>query len=106
MKVISTNPEQVAVWIESIGICSHLSMAMHDMYSSNGKAVSVPPKHKEQGEKRQELDKKDRQKILDELWRHSHPLNDRSESLYNIVTGQVASTDDVNVHDAIQIEKR
>ena len=103
MKDISTNSEQVAVWIESIGICSHLSMAMHDMYSSNEEATSVPPKHKEQVDKRPELDKEDRQKILDELWRHFHPLNDRSESLYNIVTGQVASTDDVNVHDAIQI---
>ena len=31
---ISTNPEQVAVWIESIGVCSHLAMAMDGMYSS------------------------------------------------------------------------
>ena len=28
LKGISTNPGQVAVWIESIGVCSHLAMAM------------------------------------------------------------------------------
>ena len=31
LKGISTNPEQVADWIESIGVCSHLAMAMDGM---------------------------------------------------------------------------
>ena len=31
MKGISSNPEQVAVWIESFGVCSQLSMALNDM---------------------------------------------------------------------------
>ena len=30
LKGISTNPEQVAVWIESIRICSHLAMAIDE----------------------------------------------------------------------------
>ena len=32
MKGISTNPEQVAVWIQSFGICSHLSKSLDEMY--------------------------------------------------------------------------
>src|SRR4029434_5205709 len=31
MKGILTNPEQVAVWIQSFGICSHLSQSLDDM---------------------------------------------------------------------------
>ncbi len=103
MKGISTNPEQVAVWIESFGVCSHLSMAMDDMYSPYGETVSASAKHKEEGGKRQELDRQDRQRILDELRRHSHPLTNQSASLYNIVNGQVASANDVNVQDAVKI---
>jgi hypothetical protein len=103
MKGISTNPEQVAVWIESFGVCSHLSWAMDDMYCRDGSTASAPVKHKEEWEKRQELDKQDRQRLLDELRRHSHPLTDQSASLYNIVNGLVASTNDVNVQDAINI---
>jgi hypothetical protein len=102
MKGISTNPEQVAVWIESLGVCSHLSMAMDDMYSPDGETVSAPTKHKEEGKKRQELDREDRQKILDVLWRHSHPVIDQSTSLYTIINGQVASVKYVNVQDAIK----
>ena len=103
MKGISTNPEQVAVWIESLGVCSHMSMAIDDMYNPDRETVSLPVKHKEEGGKRRELDKQDRQRILDELRKHSHPLTDPSESLYNINNGQVASANDVNIHDAVKI---
>ena len=47
MKGISTNPEQVAVWIESLGVCSHISMAIDDMYTqslyniNNGQVASA-----------------------------------------------------------------
>jgi hypothetical protein len=60
MKGISTNPEQVAVWIESFGVCSHFSWTMDDMYCRDGSTASAPVKHKEEWEKRQELDKQDR----------------------------------------------
>jgi len=49
------------------------------------------------------LDKQDRQRIVDELRKYSHPLTDHFASLYNIVNGKVAYTNDVNVHDAIKI---
>ena len=45
----------------------------------------------------------DRRKIVDELQKHSHPLTDHSDILYNIVNGQLASAENVNVRDAIQI---
>lgn len=32
MKGISTNPEQVAVWVQSFGICSHLSKSLDGVY--------------------------------------------------------------------------
>ena len=46
---ISTIPEQVAVWIESIGVRTHLAMAMDEMYSSKaGPAYAATTvKHKE-----------------------------------------------------------
>lgn len=59
MKEISTNPQQVAVWIESLGICSHVSMAMDDMYSPECNTSTPTSKHKEEGEKRRDLDKQD-----------------------------------------------
>ena len=46
MKGISTNPEQVAVWIESFGVCSQLSMALDDMYGPFEETSSSPAKHK------------------------------------------------------------
>ena len=105
LKGISTNPEQVAVWIESIGVCSHLAMVMDGMYSSNARPASETTnvKHKEEGSKRRELDRDDRLRILTELRKHSHPLTHPSDSLYNIVNGQVVSETEVNVQDAVAI---
>ena len=87
MKGISTNPEQVAVWIESIGVCSHLAMAMDGMYSSNAERASAATtvKHKEEDSNMRELD--DRLQILTALRNHSHPLRHQPDSLYNIVNG-------------------
>ena len=105
LKGISTNPEQVAVWIESISVCSHLAMAMDGMYSSNARPASetTNAKHKEEGSKMRELDRDDRLRILTELRKHSHPLTHPSDSLYNIVNGQVVSETEVNVQDAVAI---
>ena len=85
---ISTNPEQVAVWIESIGVCSHLAMTMDGMYSSNAGHASAAStvKDKEEDSKRRELNEKP-QFFLSELRKHSHPLTHKSDSLYNIVNG-------------------
>ena len=85
MKGISTNPEQVAVWIESIGDYAYRAMSMDAMYSSNEGPASAATtvKHKEEDSKRQELD--DRLRILTELRNPSHTLTHQSDSVYNIV---------------------
>ena len=55
----------------------------------------------EEGSKIRELDRNDRLRVLAELRKHPHPLTNRSESLDNIVNGQVASDMEVNVQDAV-----
>ena len=40
---------------------------------------------------------------LRQLRKHSHPLTHQSDSLYNIVNGQVVSETEVNVQDAVAI---
>ena len=57
----------------------------------------------EEGTTRRELDRDDRLRILTELRKHPHPLTHQSESLYNIVNGQVVSETKVNVQDAMEI---
>ena len=104
MKGISTNPEQVAVWIQSFGICSHLSKSLDEMYD-NAEALEKtmkPNRHKEEGKGRRELDAEDRAKILRALWENSHPLTTETTTLYHIINGQVADGK-VNVQDALKI---
>ena len=103
MKGISTHSEQVAVWIESWGVRSHIAVCLDDMYIDEDNSEKRPYKHKEGGEKRRRLDCGDRQRILNELETLSHPLYVDSEFLYNIVNGRVAANNDVNVQDAVQI---
>ena len=58
MKRISTNPDQVAMWIQSFGICSHLSKSLDEMYD-DAEALDKtmkPNRHKEEGKGRWELD--------------------------------------------------
>ena len=50
-----------------------------------------------------ELDRDDRLRILRELRKHPHPLTHQSDSLYNIVNGQVVSETKVNLQDAVEI---
>ena len=57
----------------------------------------------EEGTTRRELDRDDRLRILTELRKHPHPLTHQSESLYNVVDGQVVSETKVNVQDAMEI---
>ena len=83
---ISTKPEQIAVWIYSISVCSHPAMAMD-----------------EEDSKRRELDRYYWLWILTELRKHPHPLTQHSDSLYNIVNGQMVSETKLNVQDAVEI---
>ncbi len=57
----------------------------------------------EEGSEIRELDRDDRHRILTELRKHPHPLTHQSDSLYNIVNGQVGSETEVNVQDAVEI---
>ena len=57
----------------------------------------------EEGSITWELDRCYRLLILTELRKHPHPLTHQSDSLYNIVNGQVVSETEVNVQDAVEI---
>ena len=58
-----------------------------------------------EGNEIRELDRDDRLRILTELRKHPHPLTHQSDSLYNIVNGQVVSETKVTVQDAVEIWK-
>ena len=103
LKGISTNCNQVAVWIESFGVCSQVSEVMDSMYDHSETSFDPKTRHKEEGEHRKTLDEEDRKKILNELEKHSHPLKPSSTSLYNIFNGRVSTEEDVNVHNAVAI---
>ena len=51
----------------------------------------------EEGSKIPELDRDDRLRVLTELRKHPQPLTQQSDSLYNIVNGQVVSETELNV---------
>ena len=57
----------------------------------------------EEGSKTRELDRYERLQILTELRKHPHPRTHQSDSLYNIVNGQVVSETKVTVQDAVEI---
>ena len=61
-----------------------------------------PNRHKEEGEARRELDRKDRAEILRELQENSHPLTAETTILHHIINGQVADGK-VDVQDALKI---
>lgn len=69
------NDEQVAIWVNAFSICSHLSMAIDEMYCADPeeKRKQLAVRHKEESEKRRNLDAEDG-KVYDELKKHSHPL--------------------------------
>ena len=112
LRGISTNAEQVAVWVGSFSVCAHLDLALEAMYcredagekpfGGTERECKMENNHKEEGERRRKMDETDRNKISEELEKHSHHLNVKSTHLYNIVNGQVAPTK-VNVQDALHI---
>ena len=123
LKGISTNEDQVSVWVNAHPVCTHLSKVVEEMYSMPNNIKSSEEdkerkqtKHKEEGERRRELDKNDRQKIAEEFEKHSHPLTWNEEEAeedplietnlfpVNIVNGMVAN-DSVNAHNALSIGK-
>ena len=85
LRGISTNVEQVAVWVGSFSVCAHLDLAVEAMYCHDGAGgkpfggtegdCKTLNKYKEEGERRRKMDETDRNKIAVELQKHSHPLN-------------------------------
>ena len=57
----------------------------------------------EEGSEIRELDRDDRLRVVTELRKHPHQLTHQSDSLYNIVNGQVVSETKVTVQDALEI---
>ena len=112
MRCISTNAEQVAVWAGSFNVCAHLDLAIEAMYCHDDAGekpfggtegeCQTGSKHKEEGNRRRKMDETNRNKIAEELQKHSHHLNVKSTDLYNIVNGQVAPKK-VNVQDALHV---
>ena len=109
---ISTNPEQVAVWVGTFSVCAHLDLAIEAMYCHEDAGekpfggtegyCKMGNKHREEYERRRKMDGIDRNEISEELQKHSHSLNVRSTELCSIVNGQVAPTK-VNIQDALHI---
>ena len=94
LRGISTNAEQVAVWVGSFSVCAHLDLAIEGMYCHDDAEENpfggtdgecqTGSKHKEEGERRRKMDETDRNKIAEELQKNLHPHNVKSNALYNI----------------------
>ena len=82
--------------MESYPIYAHVTLAIDSMYSADDEMKEE--KRKEEGEKRRILDTDDRNRVYEELKKHSHPLKLTSSSLYNIINGKVANAS-VNVQE-------
>ena len=70
------------------------------MYSADDEMKEE--KRKEEGEKRRMLDTDDRNRVYEELKKHSHPLKPTSSSLYNIINGNVVNAS-VNVQEILKM---
>ena len=92
--------DQVAIWVESYPICAHVTLAIESMYSADDEMKEE--KRKEEGEKRRILDTDDRNRVYEELKKHSHPLKLTSSGLYNIINGKVANAS-VNVQETLKM---
>ena len=94
LRGISTNAEQVAVWVGSFSVCAHLDLAIEGKYCHDDAEENpfggtdgecqTGSKHKEEGERRRKMDETDRNKIAEELQNKLHPHNVKSNALYNI----------------------
>ena len=70
------------------------------MYSADDEMKEE--KRKEEGEKRRMLDTDDRNRVYEELKKHSHSLKPTSSSLYHIINGNVVNAS-VNVQEILKM---
>ena len=85
LRGISTNAEQVAVWVGSFSVCAHLDLAIEAMYCHEDAGekpfggtegeCKMENKHKEEGERRRKMDETDRNKIAEELEKNLPPTD-------------------------------
>ena len=97
LKGLTKSEDQVAIWVESYPICAHVTLAIESMYSADDEM-----KEEKEGEKRRILDTDDRNRVYEELKKHSHPLKLTSSGLYNIINGKVANAS-VNVQEILKM---
>jgi len=100
LKGLTMSEDQVAIWVESYHICAHVTLAIDSMFSVDDEVTEE--KRKEEGEKRRILDTGDRNRVYEELKKHSHPLKLTSSSLCNIINGQVANAS-LNVQETLKM---
>jgi hypothetical protein len=101
----ASSPDQVAGWVMSYHICNTVILSLDNMFESEDtdeEFDQTKQKHKEEGKKRRIMDAEDRQKIRNELQKHTHSLKTKSDKILNIVNGRLANTK-VNAHKAIEI---
>ena len=99
LRGISTNADQVAVWVGSFSVCAHLDLAIEGMYCHDNAGekpfggtdgeCQTGSKHKEEVEKRRKMYETDRNKIAEELQKNLHHHNVKSTALYNIANGRI-----------------
>ena len=97
---LTMSEDQLAICVEPYLICAHDTLAIGSMYSADDEMKEE--KRMEEGEKRRILDRDERNRVYEELKKHSHPLKLTSASLYNIINGKVVNTS-VNVHEALKM---
>ncbi len=97
---ITLNEKAVHKWAMSLHICSRLMKDVADLKDSSPVEITS---HKEELASRVKYDENDRQVIREKLQTCIDPLNTASH-LLNIVTGHIC-TDEVNVHNAIDLGK-
>ncbi len=97
---ITLNEKAVHKWAMSLHICSRLMKDVADLKDSSSVEITS---HKEELASRVKYDENDRQVIREKLQTCIDPLNTASH-LVNIVTGHIC-TDEVNVHNAIDLGK-
>ena len=85
LKELTMSGDWLAIWVESYPICAHVTLAIESMHSADEEMEEK----REEGENRLMLDTDDRNRVYEELMKHSHPLKITSPSL--IINGKVVN---------------
>ena len=108
LKGATLQPDLVAEWVDAFPLTFMVTDLMNSMYDEEedeNAATSTSTKHKEEMHSRRDLDKKDRDLILEEFLKHDHPLEDQRPYLFNPTNGRRAPPQ-VNVHNSREIGEK